>query len=125
MGFYRWYLLFSLIVYSALSCASVPSASDKPTSLQCLARPELTSTTMTHSWQVGDSHYAYYQGCEYVDSTSTSSFICITIGADGYYCNWKTTGNVEPSDGGDTGDTGGDTGGGDSGGDTGDTGDTG
>ncbi|ELS5099580.1 hypothetical protein QO790_005199, partial [Salmonella enterica] len=107
MGVYRWYLLFSLIVYSALSCASVPSASDKPTSLQCLARPELTSTTMTHSWQVGDSHYAYYQGCEYVDSTSTSSFICITIGADGYYCNWKTTGNVEPSDGGDTGDTGG------------------
>ncbi|ECE2927459.1 hypothetical protein CDF14_02955 [Salmonella enterica] len=107
MGVYRWYLLFSLIVYSAFSCASVPSASDKPTSLQCLARPELTSTTMTHSWQVGDSHYAYYQGCEYVDSTSTSSFICITIGADGYYCNWKTTGNVEPSDGGDTGDTGG------------------
>lgn len=107
MGVYRWYLLFSLIVYSAFSFASVPSASDKPTSQQCLARPELTSTTMTHSWEVGDSHYSYYQGCEYVDSTSTSSFICITIGADGYYCNWKTTGRVEPSDSGDSGDSGG------------------
>ncbi|HAK4778418.1 TPA: hypothetical protein H2C15_004788 [Salmonella enterica] len=113
MGVYRWYLLFSLIIYSTFSLASVPSVSDKPTSQQCLARPELTATTMTHSWNVGSSYYAYHQGCEYVDSTSNSSFICITIAPDGYYCNWKTTGKVEPDSGdgdsgGDTGDTGGD-----------------
>ncbi|EEP9141313.1 hypothetical protein HBD75_000450 [Salmonella enterica] len=112
MGVYRWYVIFSLILFSALSYASVPFVSDKPTSQQCLARPELTSTTMTHSWQVGSSYYAYYQGCEYVDSMSTSSFICMTIGTDGYYCNWKTTGKVETSDdSGDTGDSG-DSGGG-------------
>lgn len=80
------------------SFASV-SASDKPTPQQCSVRPELKDTTMTHTWQAGAFYYAYYQGCEYVESHSSSSEMCITIAPDGFYCNWKPTGKVEPSDG--------------------------
>ncbi|HGB5419666.1 TPA: hypothetical protein ACIVQF_005438, partial [Salmonella enterica subsp. enterica serovar Muenchen] len=109
------YFLFMFIMIEGLLSFSVlasqvknTSPKDIPAPQQCTARHELTDTTMTHYWQAGTSYYAYYQGCEYV-SFHASDAICIES-SSGYYCNWKPTGKVEPSDSnpdsGDSGDSG-------------------
>lgn len=123
------YLLFIISLTGGLvsfnsfaSALASVSASDNPTPQECSARSELKDTTMTHYWQAGTSYYAYYQGCEYV-SFHAADAICIES-SSGYFCNWKPTGKVEPSDGipdtkPDKPDSGGDTGGSDdSGGDS-------
>ncbi|HFE7524836.1 TPA: hypothetical protein ACGAD2_005581, partial [Salmonella enterica subsp. enterica serovar Newport] len=98
------YLLLTLSLMGGLlsfnsyaSAFASVSASDKPTPQECSARSELKDTTMTHYWQAGTSYYSYYQGCEYVSFHATDA-ICIES-SSGYFCNWKPTGKVEPSDG--------------------------
>ncbi|ELG3530561.1 hypothetical protein RN068_000258 [Salmonella enterica] len=136
MGVYRWYLIFPLIVYSALSFSATRSQIinaippsflmsrsanvEQLTDAQCQARPVLYSYQMSGYFSAGGSTYALYKGCIY--EGFGHPMIC-PDNTD--YCigDWTPLyAYVEPDSGGDTGDTGG---GDDSGGDTGDTGDTG
>ncbi|EEH0273153.1 hypothetical protein GRJ90_001304 [Salmonella enterica] len=128
MGVYRWYLIFPLIVYSALSFSAtrsqiinVPSFLmsrsanvEQLTDAQCQARPVLYDYSMSEWVQKGLDFYALYKGCIYLQISSTG--LCAT--GDKCYGNWEPVKAYVKPDGGDTGDTGG----GDSGGDTGDSG---
>ncbi|ECG0666801.1 hypothetical protein CSL77_000189 [Salmonella enterica subsp. diarizonae] len=125
MGVYRWYLVFSLIAYSALSYSATRSQIinavppsflmsrsanvDQLTDAQCQAKPEFDGI-MPNSYKVPDgTRYALLNGCIYKASTLAVQT------SDGYYSNWiPLYAYIPPGDGDD-----------DSGGDTGDTGDTG
>lgn len=122
MGVYRWYLIFPLIVYSALSYSATRSqiinaappsflmyrSSNivKLTDDQCQARPVLNSYQMTGIFHAGDSTYALYKGCIY--EGFGHPMIC-PDNSDYCIADWKPLyAYVEP-DGGDD-DSGGDTG---------------
>ncbi|EEG7581400.1 hypothetical protein GXS47_003587 [Salmonella enterica] len=140
MGVYRWYLIFPLIVYSALSYSvtrsqiinAIPSSFlmsrsanvEQLTDAQCQARPAIDGI-MTATYTVPDgTRYASFEGCIY-ESRSTIA-VGVDDGKGGYRSHWVPVYAItSPDGGGDTGDTG-DTGSDDTGGgDTGDTGDTG
>ncbi|EGU5382108.1 hypothetical protein HH005_002634 [Salmonella enterica] len=128
MGVYRWYLIFPLIAYSALSYSAthaqiinaVPpsffmsrSANvDQLTDAQCQSRPVLHDYTMSKWVQTANGFFSLYNGCIYQQSTLG---VCPT----GQPCfgDWEPVkAYVKPDtgdddSGGDTGDTGGDTGG--------------
>ncbi|ELS5099577.1 hypothetical protein QO790_005196, partial [Salmonella enterica] len=133
MGVYRWYLIFPLIVYSALSYSAtrsqiinaIPSSFlmsrssnvEQLTDAQCQARPAIDGI-MTNTYTVPDgTRYASFEGCIY-ESRSYPA-VGVDDGKGGYLSYWVPVYAITSPDGG--GDTGGD----DSGGDTGDTGDTG
>ncbi|EJU5884262.1 hypothetical protein N4U56_001596 [Salmonella enterica] len=127
MGVYRWYLIFPLIVYSALSYSTTRSqiinavppsflmyrSSNvvKLTDAQCQSRPVLNSYKMTGIFHAGDSTYALYKGCIY--EGFGHPMIC-PDNSDYCIADWKPLyAYVEPDggdddSGGDTGDTGGD-----------------
>ncbi|ENL3719205.1 hypothetical protein AB4828_001521 [Salmonella enterica subsp. enterica] len=134
MGVYRWYLIFPLIVYSALSYSAtrsqiinaIPSSFlmsrssnvEQLTDAQCQARPAIDGI-MTNTYTVPDgTRYASFEGCIY-ESRSYPA-VGVDDGKGGYLSYWVPVYAITSPDGG--GDTGGDTGGGDSGGDTGDSG---
>ncbi|EKY5349961.1 hypothetical protein QFV92_000439 [Salmonella enterica] len=126
MGVYRWYLIFPLIAYSAISYSATSeqintisaslftprsSTNSNLTDEQCQARPVLKSYTMSEWVQKGLGFFALYNGCIYQQVSSLG--FCPT----GQPClgDWEPLKAYIKPDGGDD----------DSGGDTGDTGDTG
>lgn len=136
MGVYRWYFIFPLIVYSALSYSAtrsqiinaIPSSFlmsrsanvEQLTDAQCQARPAIDGI-MTNTYTVPDgTRYASFEGCIY-ESRSYPA-VGVDDGKGGYLSHWVPVYAItSPDGGGDTGDTG-DTG---NTGDTSDTGDTG
>ncbi|HAF4895236.1 TPA: hypothetical protein G8O11_001306 [Salmonella enterica] len=126
MGIYRWYLLFSLMVFSAFSYSAVSdkintipdslfksrsSIDSNLTNEQCQERPLLKSYQMSQWVQKGLDFYALYNGCIYLATGSAS--VCVP----GDFClsDWvPVKAYVKPDSGdddsgGDTGNTGGDT----------------
>ncbi|EEG5674960.1 hypothetical protein G3G77_004771 [Salmonella enterica] len=107
MKYISFILLFIGGLISFNTYASSTSSKPLPTPQQCLARPDIFNTTMTHSWSTGSvsdnslQHYAYYEGCEYVSFVGGSNYLCIVISPDGFFCNWTPTGDVEPLGNGD------------------------
>ncbi|EJL3974882.1 hypothetical protein NMI26_000740 [Salmonella enterica subsp. enterica serovar Braenderup] len=127
MGVYRWYVIFSLILFSALSYSATrtqiinaipPSflisrsaAVERLTDAQCQARPVLHDYNMSNWFQTSDGFFVLYNGCIY-QQVSSVGFCAI-----GQKClgDWKPLyAYVAPDGGDDTGDTGdsGDSGGG-------------
>lgn len=127
MGVYRWYVIFSLILFSAFSYSATrtqiinaipPSflisrsaAVERLTDAQCQARPVLHDYNMSNWFQTSDGFFVLYNGCIY-QQVSSVGFCAI-----GQKClgDWKPLyAYVAPDGGDDTGDTGdsGDSGGG-------------
>lgn len=120
MGVYRWYLIFPLIAYSALSYSATRSQIinavppsflmsrsanvEQLTDAQCKARPNFDGI-MSNSYKVPDgTRYALLNGCIY-----EASILAVQT-SDGYYSNWiPVYAYTPPGDGDD--DSGGDTGG--------------
>ncbi|EGC1288369.1 hypothetical protein H8526_002429 [Salmonella enterica] len=122
MGVYRWYLIFPLIVYSALSYSAtrsqiinaIPSSFlmsrsanvEQLTDAQCQARPAIDGI-MTNTYTVPDgTRYASFKGCIY-ESRSYPA-VGVDDGKGGYLSHWVPVYAIaSPDGGGDTGDTGG------------------
>ncbi|EDI4728012.1 TPA: hypothetical protein ACWV6Y_000248 [Salmonella enterica subsp. enterica serovar Muenchen] len=126
MGVYRWYLIFPLIVYSALSYSATPDLSNilsrafSDADSICSNKPSITDTFEPYYFH-GGNYYVNYKGCIYVGK----GVVVAPDGTDYAAANWLPVKALPPDipmneshirkpDSGD-----------DSGGDTGDTGDTG
>ncbi|ECG7225689.1 hypothetical protein FBR35_20785 [Salmonella enterica subsp. enterica serovar Bovismorbificans] len=126
MGVYRWYLIFPLIVYSALSYSATPDLSNilsrafSDADSICSNKPSINDTFEPYYFH-GGNYYVNYKGCIYV----AKGVVVAPDGTDYAAANWFPVKALPPDipmieshirkpDSGD-----------DSGGDTGDTGDTG
>lgn len=91
MGVYRWYVIFPLILFSALSHAATPlnlaqlfSRSATDADVVCFDKPVINTTFKPYIFHKGD-YYVNYQGCIYVGT----GLVVAPDGQDYAAADWK------------------------------------